>query len=784
MGTKTINITIPGFRRIAVIGGTFSGNKGASAMLESTIYNLRHMLGSRLTVDVISVYPGEDGKRPLPPDTNLVAAPPLALVLILPFTAACYAILRKLHLPCGFLRKWPLLDAVVSADAILDIEGISFVDGRPAALLYNAACSLPGMLCGTPVIRLSQAIGPLSDLFNRSAARFILGRCRMTFARGAATAGQLERAGITPFKPAADLAFILGDHMPDEAPSSIGIPAGEVPVIGAAPSQVLADNLSKAGIDLAEMTAGLLDRMIEETGGRAVLIAHSWLGPERRSRNNDYHICTAVLEGMRNRDRVVFIDRELSAAGLREFISHFDSFVACRFHAMISSLCVGVPCVVPAWSHKYREVMDEFGLGRFVIDIASLSIDSLAEAVRETLSGGEEIRQKIEVSLPTVRESSRSQLEYAADFLDNAEIAVRTGGISARLYGDIYRKKLRGAWMGYSAEANIREGAASGGLVSTLLIDLLERGEIDGAITARTSPGSGGLEFETVLCRTPSEVLDCRTSIYSDFSHAAGIIEILKETEGRFAAVALPCQWTSIDKWLESKRPRAGELTLRVGLWCGHATHRRLVDDFIDNRSVEKGNMESFWYRKGTWRGATEILMKNGSTVRIPFNHGYGLLQNLYVDCMGRCLSCEDHFAQDSDISFGDAWLPEMKMRWIKHSMAVSHTERGDAAGTLLVSSDRALVAEIPPVLAVQAQKRAVIWHTYGTAGREKVSGIFGLKVRGSGRFRARWNDRVSGFMILLARRAFAGRMRPVMMRLPWPLHYIYMLAQKTFLNF
>ena len=180
----------------------------------------------------------------------------------------------------------------------------------------------------------------------------------------------------------------------------------------------------------------------------------------------------------------------------------------------------------------------------------------------------------------------------------------------------------------------------------------------------------------------------------------------------------------------------------------------------------------------------TEILMKDGETRRIPFSHGYGLFQNLYVDCMGRCLSCEDHFGKDSDISFGDAWLPEMKKRHIKHSMAVALSREGEAAGERLVSSGAAMAVEVPPVLAVQAQKRAVIWHTYGTAGREKLSGIFGVKINGSGRFKARWNDRVSAFMILLARKAFSGRMRPLLLRLPWPLHYLYMLGQKTFLNF
>ena len=784
MGTRTVRIKKPGIRRIAVIGGTLSGNKGASAMLESTIYNLRFLLKEQLHVDVISVYPKEDNKLTLPPDTNLVAAPPPALVFILPFAAACYAILRKLRLPGGLLRKWPLLDAITSSDAILDIEGISFVDGRPATLLYNAACSLPGILCGIPVIRLSQAIGPLENLFNRNTARFILNRCRMVFARGPMTAMQLENGGITDFRPAADLAFILGDHMPAEAPAAFDIPVGKGPLIGAAPSQVLAEKLTAAGIDPVELLAGALDRSIEETDGRAVLIAHSWLGTKKRSRNNDYHICAAVLERMRNRDRAVFIDRELSAAGLRDVISRFDCFVACRFHAMISALCVRVPCVVPAWSHKYREVMEEFGLGRYVVDTPELSLDRLVETILETLSDREEISRRIDDSLPAVRESARSQLEYTAALLKEAWTGIRVGGISSRLYEEIYQENLRKAWMGYSADASVRDGAASGGLVSTLLIDMLDRGEIDGVIAARTSSGENGLDFETVLCRTPGEILDCRTSIYSDFNHAAGIIDLLRETEGRFAAVALPCQWTWIKKWLDSGRPHAGKLALKVGLWCGHATHRRLIDDFLDIKGIGTGDIAGLWYRKGSWRGMTEVLMKDGGTRRIPFSHGYGLFQNLYVDCMGRCLSCEDHFAGDADISFGDAWLPEMKERRIKHSMAVALSTAGEVAGECLVSSGAALAVEVPPVLAVQAQKRAVIWHTYGTAGREKLSGIFGVKVNGSGRFAARWNDRVSAFMILLARRAFSGRMRPLLLRLPWPLHYIYMLGQKTFLNF
>jgi coenzyme F420-reducing hydrogenase beta subunit len=487
---------------------------------------------------------------------------------------------------------------------------------------------------------------------------------------------------------------------------------------------------------------------------------------------------------MRHREKAVFIDRELSASGLRRVISGFDTFIACRFHAMVSSLCAGVPCVVPAWSHKYREVMDEFGLGRLVLDEQELSADSLASAVLETISDGERIRERIEAALPDVRRSAMSQIEYTARLLESNGIPVKVSGTASRLDRLFYADLFRGAWMGFGADPEIRSGAASGGFVSTLAIDMLREGEIDGLIAARSSVRNGSLSFETVLCRTAEEILDCRTSIYSDFNHAAGIIDILRREKGRFAAVALPCQWTWIGRWLSGGPERAGELVLRIGLWCGHATHRRLIDDFLDAHGVDTGEMERLWYRKGHWGGGMTILMKDGSKRVIPFRTGYGTFQNLYADCMGRCLSCEDHFARDSDISFGDCWLPEMKKRRIKHSMAVAMTGAGRAAGERLTRPGTAFAAEIPPVLALQAQKRSVIWHTFGTAGREKAAKLFGARVRGSGTYPARWNDVLSGAMVLLSRKAFAGRMRQRLMSLPRPFHYMYMLVMKSFMNF
>ncbi|MBN1163015.1 MAG: polysaccharide pyruvyl transferase family protein [Candidatus Krumholzibacteriota bacterium] len=774
---------------IAIIGGTFAGNKGAAGMLESTIFNLDKMLGEKAFFHVLSVYPSRDSRKGIPARCRIVPAPPLRLILILPVLSLIYALLGKLRLPRRFLHSFAPLGAIARSEIVLDVSGISYVDGRLATLAYNLACNLPAILLGTKLIKLSQAIGPLEGKLNRFAAERILKRCQRIFTRGDRTTQHLEKLGLKNLAPAADLAFILNDNHPlPDTVAALDLPSGTGPVIGVSPSQVLDNYCRERGKDLTSILARYLADFRDKGGARILIIAHSLLEPAKRSRNNDYHICKNLHQALGGGPDVSLIVEDLNPSELRAVISRCDIYLACRFHSMISALCVNVPCLVPAWSHKYREVMAVLGLDNYVIDLEGLTSENLTSSTREILAKADEIRSRMEQGLPAIKDSARSQLIYVRDLLDkgmiSGDLPLRTGKRAQKLYDLFYRDLFDRAFLGYSSDPSIREGAASGGLVSSLLIDQLEKGKVDGVIACRTGTESGRLDFYTVTCNGSNEVLDCRTSIYSDFDHAGRILDILRENDKVFAVVALPCQWSMLNNYLDKNPALKKRVGLKIGLWCGHATDRRLIDDFLSCRGVEPGDIEEFHYRKGLWRGETVIKLRGGGEKRISFRKGYGLLQNLYADCKKRCFSCPDHFGRGSDLSFGDAWLSELKSKRIKYSMAVPLTARGGESLRDLAGSGRAILREISPVLAVRAQKRAVIWHTYGSAGRSTIGGLFGLKIPRRGRVRARWNDLLSAFLILVAWKAFSGPLRPLLMRLPWPAHYPWMLVQKFFLNF
>ncbi|MCX5754464.1 MAG: polysaccharide pyruvyl transferase family protein, partial [Candidatus Krumholzibacteria bacterium] len=248
-------------KRVAVIGGTFSGNKGAAGMLESVIVNLGRRLPGRIRFDVLSVYPRRDRGRALPDNVRVVPAPPLMLIGVLPPVSLLYGILGAMRLPRRFLLAFRPLRAIVEADVLLDVSGISYVDGRSAALLYNVACNLPAILVGTPLVKLSQALGPFRNPTNRAAARLILPRARRIYARGKATEEHLASLGLANAAAAADLAFALNEHEPlPPLPDGLAriFRPGEL-IVGVCPSEVLSRSCARRGIDLVGALAGALD---------------------------------------------------------------------------------------------------------------------------------------------------------------------------------------------------------------------------------------------------------------------------------------------------------------------------------------------------------------------------------------------------------------------------------------------------------------------------------------------------------------------------------------------
>lgn len=376
-------------------------------MLESVITVLPTVVGP-CRYSVLSTFPAEDAERfGANREVDVFDLGPVRLASIEIPLAAAVNLVRRLHLPVRWLPRTRVRTTLEDADLVVDLAGISFSDGRGLPILvYNVLMTGLGLLYGRPTVKAAQALGPFDRASTRLAARLVLPRLRWIGARGAATRRNLDRLDLSNVAEVADLAFSLPEStdLPDSVESLLPADSGFCVVM---PSAVVRRLAEGDGVAYVDAVAAVIRLLRESTDLGVVIAPHSYRPGRPEGRMNDGPACREVAALLESDPGVVLIDQDLDAAVLRRLIDRSSLLVTSRFHAMISGLATATPTVVVGWSHKYREVLDEFGLVEFGLDHRVLAEpQTIVDLARAALDDADGIRGRIEAALPTVRQRS------------------------------------------------------------------------------------------------------------------------------------------------------------------------------------------------------------------------------------------------------------------------------------------------------------------------------------------------------------------------------------------
>lgn len=412
---------------IAVTAASFCGNKGAAAMLRSGIKQLLERYGDDLNITLMSTYPGRDREiiAAMPEKygfINVVNAKPEKLL----FLAFPLAVLYRLFGKIPLLQKAFLYNRIIRAysecDMVVDMAGISFADSRGFVMnTYAFVCAAVPTLCGTPVCKYSQALGSFKNPYNRFLAKRILPKMRLICARGEITKSNLAGIGITEnVRLCADGAFTMtevGEYTENvnRLCESDSFYSGRI--AGVSISSVVDKRCRKLGIDYKKIMTEFINRLTSN-GWSVLIIANAARGDSSRPRNNDLPICGEVYAAVNDKSNVRFYRKEMYPEELRLLIGGCEVLAASRFHAMIGALEKEVPVLLVGWSHKYKEVLDMFGLGEYAADYSELSTDKLWEEFQRLLGNSAEIRARIAENLPVVKASSRENIAFISEEID------------------------------------------------------------------------------------------------------------------------------------------------------------------------------------------------------------------------------------------------------------------------------------------------------------------------------------------------------------------------------
>jgi polysaccharide pyruvyl transferase WcaK-like protein len=410
-------------KKFAIIGGSIWGNRGAAAMLETTIGRLREYFPDA-EFAVFTPYPLKDKALVSDPQLEFFDSRPIALLQY--FFITCYSwFFRRLGRKTDFSGG---VKALIYSDVLLDIGGITFSDGRLIFLPYNILTILPSLMFDVPVVKLSQAAGPFTNPLIRMLSRFFLSRCAYFFARGEKTLVFLTELGLDPDRLgfAADVAFSYKPEYSLTSENSTAVSqlcakidsaiASGHKIITIAPSVVVSDKMSLAHLDYVQLLANQIKRM-EDQDVIFVVFPNASREGSKKTRNNDLR----VIEFLRDKcetqlpqllyKRMEWVTFDVDTRGIEEIIKRADVLIASRFHAMVFGLKLGIPTVVIGWGHKYKEVMSKLGQDMYVLDYSSPA-DNLTYILREVLKNKDAIASKIKSLVDREKASSCKQFDY------------------------------------------------------------------------------------------------------------------------------------------------------------------------------------------------------------------------------------------------------------------------------------------------------------------------------------------------------------------------------------
>jgi coenzyme F420 hydrogenase subunit beta len=222
-----------------------------------------------------------------------------------------------------------------------------------------------------------------------------------------------------------------------------------------------------------------------------------------------------------------------------------------------------------------------------------------------------------------------------------------------------YLGNFIGCYHGFSNNLDLRYSSSSGGLITQILLFALDEGIIDGAIVTRMSR-SNPLEPEAFIARTREEILEAKGSKYCPVPVNLVLKEVMKSCENeKLAFVGLPCHLQGLRKVEKINKKIRQKIVLHLGIVCSQTPNFNATEFLLKKLKLNKEDIQSIHYRGNGWPGSLRICTKSEehSMPHVDsWSSGFGQFFYPY-----RCTLCFDHTAEFSDISFADAWIPEIK---------------------------------------------------------------------------------------------------------------------------
>lgn len=268
---------------------------------------------------------------------------------------------------------------------------------------------------------------------------------------------------------------------------------------------------------------------------------------------------------------------------------------------------------------------------------------------------------------------------------------------------NLFTGHYRNMYIGHAKDESIRRNSGSGGILSAILIWLLEKKIIDGAVVTGMSETEPWLT-QPFIATSKEEILKAAQSKYI-ISSVNEILPEIGDFKGKLAYVGLPGQVQSVRLLQQSGHPYVRNIKYIFGPFYGNTLHFSSVKSFLRSYRIEDyTQITRLYFRYGEWPGNMRAELKDGRILQLPKFHANYLIP---FHILKNSLLCTDLTNEFTDISGGDAWAPVYEERGKGFSLVIS---RSAAGASLLKQMQDEGSLELKPI----SEQEAIDMHSHG----------------------------------------------------------------------
>ena len=225
-----------------------------------------------------------------------------------------------------------------------------------------------------------------------------------------------------------------------------------------------------------------------------------------------------------------------------------------------------------------------------------------------------------------------------------------------------------------SKNNEIRKNSTSGGIITSLVIELIKNKEFD-KVFLLDFDNFDGKEPRLEATDNIGKILKSAKSKYIPAS-IYNVIKTLKNNKDRkYIIIGTSCTIYGIKRFLEYNNQSEKRL-LFLGLFCDKTLNLNAIKYFKDLYKKPGENIIKFQYRskeKSGWPGDVKVTFNSGRELTIDRRERIQIKKFFQLK---RCLFCIDKLNKLADISFGDCYIEGKKER-LGNSSVIVRTSKG-----------------------------------------------------------------------------------------------------------